>query len=122
MLVPRADEPSVVPRRPGNRLRYLAEAVAPLHDRLGAERLERLVTALALCVGMKSIMVTVDTCALPPATAEEITRWAAAALLHAALDEAASAETGLAVGRGGVGPCDRGASPPRQTGPENGSA
>jgi AcrR family transcriptional regulator len=94
MLVPRSDEPSAVPRRPGNRLRYLAEAIVPVHDRLGAERLERLVTALAMCVGMESIMVTADICGLPPEAAERVKRWAAAALLQAALDAATMAETG----------------------------
>ncbi len=92
MLAPRANELSDVPRRPGHRLRYLAEAIAPLGDRLGAEGLERLVTALAMCVGMESIMVTADICGLPPETAERVKRWAAAALLHAALDEASTIE------------------------------
>ncbi|MGI8404284.1 MAG: TetR/AcrR family transcriptional regulator [Thermomicrobiales bacterium] len=89
MLVPRADDLADVPRRPGNRLRYLADALAPLEDRLGPERLEQLVTALAMCVGMESIMVTADICRLPPEPAERVKRWAAAALLHAALDEVA---------------------------------
>lgn len=89
MLAPRTDDPSDVPRRPGNRLRYLADALAPLDDRLGAERLQRLVMALAMCVGMESIMVMADICGLTPAAAETVKRWAAAALLSAALDEAA---------------------------------
>ncbi len=92
MLVPRADDLSDVPQRPGNRLRYLADALAPLEDRLGAERLEQLVTALAMCVGMESIMVTADICGLPPETAERVKRWAAAALLDAALDEVSTVE------------------------------
>jgi AcrR family transcriptional regulator len=94
MLVPHTGDPSEVPRRPGNRLRYLAEALAPLHDQLGAERLQRLVTALAMCVGMESIMVTADICGLSPAAAEAVKRWAAAALLRAGLDEVAPTEGG----------------------------
>ena len=94
MMVPRGDDPSEVPRRPGNRLRYLAEALAPLDNRLGPERLERLVTALAMCVGMESIMVTAGICGLPPPAAEAVKRWAAAALLQAALDETTAAEGG----------------------------
>ena len=85
-------DPHTAPRRPGNRLRYLAEALAPLHDQLGAARLERLVTALAMCVGMESIMVTADIRGLASAEAEAVKRWAAAALLQAALDEAATTE------------------------------
>jgi AcrR family transcriptional regulator len=92
MLAPRGDDPSDVPRRPGHRLRYLAEALVPLDDRLGAERMERLVMALAMCVGMESIMVLTDICGLPPAAAETVKRWAAAALLHAALDEVSTTE------------------------------
>ena len=42
------DDRSEVPRRPGNRLRYLAEALSPLKDRLGAERQQRLVMALSM--------------------------------------------------------------------------
>ncbi|MBA2518866.1 MAG: TetR/AcrR family transcriptional regulator [Chloroflexia bacterium] len=87
MLAPRADDPSEVPRRPGHRLRYLAEALAPLNDQLDAERLQRLVMALAMCVGMESIMVMVDICGLSPADGEEVKRWTAGALLQAALAE-----------------------------------
>jgi AcrR family transcriptional regulator len=94
MLAPRADNPSAVPRRPGHRLRYLADAVAPLDDQLGAEQLQRLVMALAMCVGMESIMVMTDICGLTPPAAEAVKRWAAAALLQAALAEEATAEGG----------------------------
>lgn len=86
-LLPRADDPTDVPRRPGNRLRYLAEALAPLQDQLGTEHLRRLVMALAMCVGTESILVMVDICGLTAADAEAVKRWAAAALLRAALDE-----------------------------------
>ena len=94
MLAPRADEPSEIPRRPGNRLRYLADALTPVHDRLGPEGLQRVVSALAMCVGMESIMVTADICGLAPEAAEGIKRWAAAALLQAALDETMATEGG----------------------------
>ena len=92
---PRADDPSEVPRRPGNRLRYLADALAPLDDRLGPERLQRLVMALAMCVGMESIVVMADICGLTAPAAEAVKRWAAAALLQAALVEETTAEGGF---------------------------
>ncbi len=94
MLAPQDSDASEVPRRPGNRLRYLAEALAPLKDQLGAERLERLVMALSLCVGMESIMVMQDICGLTPVAAETVKRWAAAALLQATLSEVATTEGG----------------------------
>ena len=92
MLAPPGGGPAGVPRRPGNRLHYLAAALAPLRARLGAERLERLVTALALCVGVESLLVTADIAGLAPADAEAVKRWAAAALLRAALAEVAPGE------------------------------
>jgi hypothetical protein len=76
------------PRQPGNRLRYLAEALALFEERLGHARLERLVMALALCVGMESILVLRDICALSAGAAERVKCWAAAALLEASLREA----------------------------------
>lgn len=87
-LAPRADAPSETPRRPGNRLRYIADALAPVRDQLGDERFQRLVIALSMCVGTESIMVTQDIAGLPPAEAEAVKRWATAALLCVAMDEA----------------------------------
>ena len=94
MLALSNDDRTEVPRRPGNRLRYLAEALSPLKDRLGAERQQRLVMALSMCVGMESIMVMEDICGLTPAEAETVKRWAAGALLQVSLSELATAEGG----------------------------
>ena len=88
MLAPRPTGAGVTPRRPGNRLRYLAEALTPLEDELGPERLERLVAALSLCVGIESVLVTEDICSLPSSEAESIKLWAARAMLKAAQYEA----------------------------------
>jgi AcrR family transcriptional regulator len=87
MLTSHTDDSSRFPRRPGNRLRYIAEALAPLADDLGSEQLQRLVMTLALCVGIESIIVMTDICGLTPAEAESVKRWAAGALLEAALRE-----------------------------------
>lgn len=80
---------NAVPRRPGNRLRYLAAALEPLQDRLSPPQIRRLVAALALCVGIESVVVTRDVCDLTDSEAEETKRWAAQALLRQALAEAA---------------------------------
>ena len=106
MLALSNDDRSEVPRRPGNRLRYLAEALSPLEDRLSAERLQRLVMALSMCVGMESIMVMEDICGLTPPDAEMVKRWAAGALLQAALGELVTAEGGA--DRVDAGPEDSG--------------
>ena len=89
LLLPRSESAAVIPRRPGNRLRYLGSALADVREVLGDERWERLVYALALCVGIESLVVTTDICGLDEKAAESVKRWAAAALLHAALQEAA---------------------------------
>ena len=104
LLAPRADDPAAGPRRPGNRLRYLAEALAPIHDQLGAERLQRLVMALEMCVGMESIIVMEDICGLTPTAAETVKRWAAAALLQAAVNEVALPQGGATAGDAGLDP------------------
>jgi AcrR family transcriptional regulator len=93
MLTSHMDDASETPRRPGNRLRYLAEALAPLAEQLGREQLQKLVMALTLCVGMESIIVMKDVCGLTPVEAEAVKRWAASALLQAALLERASSST-----------------------------
>lgn len=88
MLAPRGESAGVIPRRPANRLRYVGTALADLRDVLGEERWERLVAALALCVGIESILVTADVCGLDASAAESVKRWAAAALLQTAHQEA----------------------------------
>ncbi len=94
MLALSNEDRSEVPRRPGNRLRYLAEALSPLKDRLGTQRQQRLVMALSMCVGIESIMVMEDICGLTPAEAETVKRWVAGALLQASLSELATTEGG----------------------------
>lgn len=87
MMLP-DDGGASVPRRPGNRLRYLEDALQPVAAELGPERLGRLVRSLAMCVGLESMMVMEDICGLGHAEAEKTKCWAAAALLRAALSEA----------------------------------
>jgi AcrR family transcriptional regulator len=88
MIRDSADDASVQ-RRPGNRLRYLAEAVRPVVRRLGEDRAQRLVAALAMVVGIESVLVTKDICGLDDEEAVRLKQWAAGALLAAALAEAA---------------------------------
>lgn len=83
-LAPRADD---TPRRPGNRLRYLAGALEPVRERLGEERLARLVVALAMGVGIESLIALQDIGGLSADEAREVKRWVAATLLRGSLDE-----------------------------------
>jgi len=87
-VAPVSAQPGQLPVRPGNRLRYLTAAVEPLRDQLGAERLQQLVAALALCVGIESLIVTRDICNLDESEAEQLKQWAANALLQQAIREA----------------------------------
>jgi AcrR family transcriptional regulator len=91
-LEPRPDAAAEVPRRPANRLRWFARALAPARERLGPERFEQLVAALSLCVGIEALVVLRDVCGLDSARAEEVKRWAAATLVRASLDAAAATE------------------------------
>jgi AcrR family transcriptional regulator len=75
-------------RRPGNRLRYMAKALDEVRDDLGEARFERLLQALAMCMGIESLMVLKDICGLADDNAEEVKVWATQALLDAALREA----------------------------------
>jgi AcrR family transcriptional regulator len=89
-VAPVSAQAGQLPVRPGNRLRYLTAAVEPLHDQLGAERLQQLVAALALCVGIESLIVTRDICNLDESEAERLKQWAANALLQQAIRDAAT--------------------------------
>jgi len=91
------DDDGTTPRRPGNRLRYLSEALEPLRDRIGDEGTQRLVTALSMCVGVESAVVLTDICGLSSADAETLKRWIAGALLHASVSESV-ADAGAASG------------------------
>lgn len=77
------------PRRQMQRLRWLEDALGGARPQLGAAAFSRLVAALSLCVGIEAQVVLRDICMLKPAAAREVKRWAARALLRAALDEAA---------------------------------
>ena len=89
MIAPTTDDDGeeIVPHRPGNRLRYLSEALAPLEDQMTAAQMERLVMTLTMCVGMESILALKDICGLSADEAVEVKCWAASALLRATLQE-----------------------------------
>jgi AcrR family transcriptional regulator len=75
------------PLEPSNRVRYLTTALEPLRDQLSDEMMSRLVAALALCVGVEAETTTRVRCGLSVDDSEEVKRWAAAALLRAAIEE-----------------------------------
>lgn len=74
-------------RRPGNRLRYMAQALDAVRNDLGEAHFERLLQALAMCMGMESMTVLKDICGLTNDEAEAVKLWATRALLDASLRE-----------------------------------
>ena len=72
--------------REGRRMRWLDTALEPLQD-LPDENRRRLRAALALTIGIDSIVVMKDVCGLDDDEALAVIRWAAIALLRAGLDE-----------------------------------
>jgi AcrR family transcriptional regulator len=82
-----ADGPSDVPRRGYRRVEWIERAIAPLRGRLDDARLERLVSALAMVIGWEAMIVARDIRALSLEEAEEVSAWAARALVRAALEE-----------------------------------
>src|SRR4051794_8202344 len=70
------------PVREGRRMRWLDDVLEPLHG-LPDEQKRRLRAALALTLGIDSIVVMKDVCGLDDEESLEVLRWAATALLRA---------------------------------------
>ena len=68
----------------------LTDTVLP--KRLGPKRWRRLVAALAMIVGWEALIVQRDVCGLTPSEGEELSVWAARALLRETLREVESAQ------------------------------
>jgi len=76
------------PRRGYRRVEWIETALAPVRDQLDPRRFDRLVAALAMVVGWEPLIVQRDICGLTSAEGEELSVWAARALVNAALAEA----------------------------------
>ena len=74
-----------VPPRPSRRLEYVEQALEPLRTQFAPDEYERLVHAMAVVVGIEARIVLRDICGLDDAQILETARWAAHALLAAAL-------------------------------------
>ena len=77
-----------VPVRGIARLEMARKALAPLRDTLAPKAFERLTNAVVLVFGLEPMITTRDTCGLSPEAATELMRWAAQALVRAALADA----------------------------------
>jgi AcrR family transcriptional regulator len=80
--------------REGRRMRWLDKVLEPLDDLLPKEQKRRLRAALALTMGIDSIVIMKDVCRLGDHEALAVLRWVATVLLRAGLAEGrASAST-----------------------------
>jgi AcrR family transcriptional regulator len=80
------------PVRGARRIGWIESALASVRPQLGKARYERLVSAMALCLGIEALTVLRDYRGLRGNRAVAISRWAARALLDAAMREAKSEE------------------------------
>jgi AcrR family transcriptional regulator len=80
--------------RRGHRVVLLREALRPLDERLPEEQVERLAQALSLIFGVEALVVLKDIWGLDGAQAEAVARWAARALVGAALEQDTQVSSG----------------------------
>jgi AcrR family transcriptional regulator len=82
-----------VPRRGYRRVEWIESALSGCRDRLDPPALRRLTCALAMVVGWEALIVQRDVCGLDATAGEELSVWAARALVRAALREARRKKT-----------------------------
>jgi AcrR family transcriptional regulator len=85
---PAAPQHDSAPRRGYRRVGWLERALEPVRPRLDPAAFERLVSALAMVVGWEGLIVLSDVRGLEGDEQLEVARWAARALVDAALREA----------------------------------
>jgi len=84
----------------GHRIDLLQEAIAPLRRTLGQDDCLRLAQALSLLFGVEALVVLKDIWGLDPARVQSVTRWAASALVRAAVEAGADEAGADSGGRG----------------------
>ena len=75
------------PPRGYRRIDWIEMALEPVRIQLDESSFERLVSGLALCIGVEALLVLRDIRGLDLAAAEEVSRWVARSLLHASLEQ-----------------------------------
>jgi AcrR family transcriptional regulator len=76
-----------VPPRPARRLEYVERALAPLHQHLAPDELDRLTFALTVVMGIESTLVLRDICGLGADEILAVQHWTARALVRAAVPD-----------------------------------
>jgi len=80
----------VSPRRGYRRVEWIEKALAPLREQIDSDRFQRLVFALAMVVGWEALIVQRDICGLTAEQGQDLSAWAARALLQATLSDVTS--------------------------------
>jgi AcrR family transcriptional regulator len=75
------------PVRGYRRVEWIERALAPVRHELGKRRFEQLVSALAMVIGWEALIVARDVRGLSQKEAEDVSAWAARALVRAALED-----------------------------------
>lgn len=97
---PLKERPADQPLRGYRRIEWIEKALEPLRGKVDRKAFERLVSALAMVIGWESLIVARDIRALSLAEAEDVSAWAARALVRATLaDRSASGRKKPANGR-----------------------
>jgi hypothetical protein len=74
-------------RRPGHRVAWIADVLAPIRDELATETYERLADPLALFIGIDPVVVMTDIAGATREQALDTLEWPARALVESALAE-----------------------------------
>ena len=74
-----------VPRRGYRRIEWIESALMPWRSRIDPRQWRRLVRALAMVVGWEALIVQRDVCGLSASEGEELSVWAARALMRATI-------------------------------------
>lgn len=103
-------DPETGVRRPGHRIRWIAEALQPLQGRVDAIALERLSNALTMVLGIDPVIPLRDFAKLAPEQGIEVIEWAARTLVRSVVEsvvpgtEARGARAGQATSHGTASP------------------
>jgi hypothetical protein len=88
----RRDKGSIGQVRAGRRMRWLEQTLQPIRKQLPAGSWRRLKNALALTLGIDSIVIMKDVCGLEDKEALEVLGWTARTILEAVTRDAQSAK------------------------------
>jgi AcrR family transcriptional regulator len=86
----------------GHRVELLQKAIEPLREELGNKRFLRLARALSLTYGLEVLVVLKDMWGLSSRQMQDTARWAARALVEAALNEARDENSATSAKTGGT--------------------